>query len=353
MAGVCWYNGPMPYRFFNSSEKAWQGMFEAIKKATQSVYLETYILARDMPGFDFLNLLRERAEAGVRVRIILDSFGSSSLDRADISSLRASGAELYFSSHLFHRVHRKILVVDERVAFIGGVNFHERSRSWKDLVLRVGGRMVPLIIQSFAKVYAGAGGKDPLVLRRHKRVRFPKVHQWLIEHSPIKNKFMFKSIYREHLGKAYKNITLVTPYFMPKRWFLSLLDQAVLRGVRVDILVPRTTDIFLIDRANYFYMKRAAKLGVNFYLQPTMNHAKAMLIDGREGVVGSQNLDMFSFELNSEIGILFDDADSVQKLSTIVETWKKESELFEVNGNKPKWFDYILSPLFNLFYRIL
>jgi cardiolipin synthase len=122
----------------------------------------------------------------------------------------------------------------------------------------------------------------------------------------------------------------------------------VLRGVRVEVLVPENTDHFVTDRVNYFYIYKLSKLGVKFYIEKKMNHAKVVLIDGKEGMVGSQNLDFLSFDFNSEIGIFFENSEEVSKLSEIVEEWKKDAVLFDYKIHKPKWFDYILSPLINL-----
>ena len=159
-------------------------------------------------------------------------------------------------------------------------------------------------------------------------------------------------MYKKHLKRAQKNIILITPYFIPKRWISAELHQAVLRGVIVSVLVPRHTDRFFIDRVNYFYMYRFSKLGIKFYLESNMNHAKAMIIDNKEAMVGSQNLDFLSFDYNSEVGIFFTDTKEVSKLLEISEKWKKDSILFDYVNYKPKWFDYLLSPLINLFSRI-
>ena len=139
---------------------------------------------------------------------------------------------------------------------------------------------------------------------------------------------------------------------MPKRWFIGVLHQAVLRGVKVEILVPRTTDHFIVDRVCYFFMFKLSKLGVRFFMMPKMNHAKAMIVDGKEGMVGSNNLDFLSFELNSEVGIFLKDANMVRKLAEITDEWKKNSVLFDSKTYLPSWFDYILSPIFSLFTRI-
>ncbi len=342
----------MPYKFFSSSKKAWQAMYQAIESANESVYLEMYIFEENLQDFDFLKLLKEKAKSGVRVRVVLDYFGSFNLSNTSIAELRASGAELFFLSYFLHRTHRKILIVDESIAFVGGVNFNKLAWTWDDLVVRVKGKLVRSIIRSFAKVYAESGGKDPLIIAQRKRIILDKTRAWLVEHFPVRKHLSLKKLYKKYLGEAEKSIALVTPYFMPKRWFIGVLHQAALRGIRVEVLVPKKTDYFFLDRVNYFYMYKLTKLGIKFYLEPKMNHAKVMIIDSDQGMVGSNNLDFLSFEWNSEVGIFLKDKDAVGKLSEIVGEWRKGATLFDSSEYKPKLFDYILSPIFRLFTSI-
>lgn len=343
----------MPYRFLSNSKKAWQAMFQAIESASESVYLEMYIFEDNIQDFDFFELLKEKAREGVRVRVVLDYFGSFGLSKDSISELRMAGVELFFLSYFFHRTHRKILIVDEATAFIGGVNLSQRFKLWNDLVVEIKGqKLMQHIIRSFAKVYKESGGSDPKVISQHKPIILDKTRTWLIEHFPVRKKGSLKRIYKEHMGQAKENITLVTPYFMPKRWFIAALHQAALRGIEVEVLVPKKTDHFLLDRVGSFFMLKLSRLGVKFYLQPKMNHAKVMVIDSREGTVGSNNLDFLSFELNYEVGIFLKEPKAVEELVLITKKWKKDTVIFDPASYKPKLLDYILSPIFSLFTRI-
>jgi cardiolipin synthase len=355
----------MKYKFFANSQKSWRAMFDAISSAKESIYLEMYIFQDDMVEFDFLKLLKEKARSGVKIKMILDSFGSSNLSNKAVLDIRESGIELLFLSYLLHRTHRKILVVDEEAAFIGGVNFYQKSSLWNDLVVQIKGGLVASITRSFAKAYIECGGKDTLMIaksvKKNKRVNSSvdtrkikeKMHDWLVEHSPSKNKFRLKKIYTKHLSEARASILLVTPYFMPRRWLIGLLHQAHLRGVNVQVLVPENTENYFIDRVNYFYMCKLSNLGIKLYLEPEMNHAKIMIIDRKEAVVGSNNLDYLSFELNSEIGIFFNDPSAIIAISRITNEWRKDSVEFNTLNYKRKWFDYILFPVIRIFNRIL
>ncbi|OGI95742.1 hypothetical protein A2917_00270 [Candidatus Nomurabacteria bacterium RIFCSPLOWO2_01_FULL_42_17] len=339
----------MNYKFFTNSEKAWEAMFRDITNAQKSIYLEMYIFQNDMEQFNFFNLLKEKAQKGLQVKIIIDAFGSVWLKSSAVSELKKAGIEILTLSYLLHHMHRKVLVVDERIAFIGGVNLYQTARFWNDLMVRIKGNLVKKVVMSFAKSYTNAGGKDPMLLSKNNRRTRTKMDTSIVEHHPFKKKFHFKGMYKKYFNQAEKNITLITPYFLPKRWLAAALHQAVLRGVRVEVLVPKNAGNFMIDRVNYFYIYKLSRLGIEFHMEEKMNHAKAIIIDQREAMVGSQNLDFWSFDFNSEIGIFFRDAKAVSKLCYIASEWKKDAVLFDYKIHKPKWFDYIMSPIINLF----
>ena len=161
------------------------------------------------------------------------------------------------------------------------------------------------------------------------------------------------TLYKENINKAEKSIVLTTPYFMPKRWLISILHQAVLRGVKVEILVPQKTDYNIFDRINFFFIYKVAKLGVDFYVEHNMNHAKLIILDSKEAIVGSQNLDYLSFELNSEIAIFLKDINTIQKLIKITNEWKENSFIFDLKIYKPKFIDYLLYPIIRFIVKFL
>ena len=342
----------MNYRFFTNSQRTWKAMFETISIAQKSIYLEMYIFNDDMEQYNFFDLFKEKAEQGLQVKIILDSFGSYALSNNKIKELKKSGIEIFFVSYFFHRAHRKILIVDETIAFIGGVNLHQSAELWSDLVVKIKGKLVAPIIQSFARSYANAGGTDKKLLAKKEKIAWKKIKAWVVDHFPITGKYKLKLLYKKHINNAHDHITLVTPYFTPKRWFLSVLHQAVIRGVTVEILVPKHTDHFITDRVNYFYIYKLSKVGVKFYMKNNMNHAKVMILDNGEAIIGSQNLDFLSFDYNSEVGIFFKDVKVIEKLQKISEKWKEDSDLFDYKKYKPDWYDYILSPFIKIFFRI-
>ena len=344
----------MKHRFYTTSEKAWDGMLEAISGAKQSIYLEMYIFADNTPDHGFFDMLARKAKEGVRVRVIIDALGSNELQPSSVAHAKDAGVELFFFSYWLQHTHKKILVVDEKIAFIGGVNIHRIIKKWNDLQIRVKGPVVRSIIRSFARTYQMCGGTDPRVLAwNNKKTRITRARLWIIEHWQLESRRTVKKYYKHAIRNARKNITIVTPYFAPQRWLVGALHQAMLRGVAVHILLPEYTDLWHMNRINYFYMHRLRSLGATIYLSPEMNHAKAMLIDDEEGMVGSQNIDPLSFQYNMEAGVFFREEAMVKDLKEIIKKWKERSFAFDPSTKKPKWFDYALSPVIRTLQRLV
>lgn len=344
----------MKYKFYTTSEKAWEAMLETISSARKSIYLEMYIFADNTDGYDFFDVLKQKSRQGVRVKVIIDYLGSGDIKERAIKELRDAGIEILLFSYWLQRTHKKILVVDEKIAFIGGVNIHKLFKKWNDLQVRLEGPIVKNVIRSFVKSYKMCNGKDlNILIWANKKNIFKKTQLFLLEHWKPNSKRRIKKHYQESIKSAKHNIIIVTPYFAPYKWLVGELHQAVLRGVNVEVMIPVHTDLWFADRVSHFYIHRINKLGVKFYIEKEMNHAKAMLIDDREGVIGSQNIDPLSFEYNIEAGIFFKNQDMITELKDIIIGWKNNSVLYQPSLYKPLWIDYLMSPIFRIFQSIL
>lgn len=340
----------MKYRIYATSIKAWAGMLGDIEAAQKSIYFQMYILGKDAAGDDFFKALEAAARRNVRVIIILDIFGSMMVDSEKVKSLREAGAEVVYASFWFQRMHRKVLIVDEKVAYTGGVNIARRFTVWKDLMIRVTGPVVSHMIRAFARTYHSCGGADELFQKQAKAGANQKKREMrFIEHGEGKRSRMFRTYYEGEMRKAKSSIVLVTPYFFPPRWFIASMHQAIIRGVHIDILLPSASDHPFANGVNRAYASFLTELGARLYFSPGMNHAKAMLIDNREGVIGSQNLDVLSFNINLEAGVFFDNPKIVADLARIIEGWKKEAQPFDATGIKFRWYDIPVAFLLRLF----
>lgn len=300
-------------------------MLEAIKSAEKSIYWECYILLDDTVTYNFFDVLKEKAAQGISVKIIFDAIGSFWLSSKATEDLQQSGVEVLFFNRRgwFNRNHKKILIIDEKIGFIGGVNVAMAHRHWLDLHLRLEGLIVRALLKSFIKSYKISGGKDILIHKKlitHKKIR-------ILDHLPILSKSrILKKYYLQHINNARENILIATPYFVPHFWLIKALKKAARRDIKIEIILPKETDHKIIDWLNHLFTYLVREKNIDFYFSPKMIHAKALLVDDREGLVGSNNIDATSFEFNSESGLVFKRKDMLRDLKNIFENWKKDSQ---------------------------
>ena len=352
----------MKYKFYTSSEKAWQAMRDAVLEAKHSIYLESYILVEDELTKNFFQAIKEKAAAGVKIKIIVDRVGSFWGNFLPGVKSAEEGIEILFFRRffLFSGNHRKVLIIDEKVVFIGGVNISGKYAKWLDLHVRLEGKFfLRKILQSFAGVYKLAGGVDPQIGKYLKRWRNERPRRvlyeakiFLIEHWPFRRRSALISYYKRKIAESEKSIVFVTPYFVPHRWLIESLDGAVKRGVSVEILLPKKTDTALLDAANWIFAEELSDK-IKFLFFPEMNHAKILLIDDKEGMVGSNNIDSLSFDLNLEAGIIFKRKDMLMDLKEILKKWRRSAVPYKELPPWHPWYYKILKFFINLIKPVL
>jgi cardiolipin synthase len=329
-------------------------MIEAIDGAQKSIFLEMYIFLDDTEeSHDFIGKLIAKSKSGLKVIIVTDAYGSKLLKKETLEKLKDANIEILFFSNWLRHIHRKVLIIDEKVAFLGGVNIGKRFSQWKDLQMKLSGRIAKRLLTSFAYTYEMAGGKNEKFLKLRKRKFSYKLKFWLVEHWPSRNIYTLRSHYSEKILSAKEKIQIVSPYFTPPRWMISLLDGAVRRGVQVEIYVPEETDTPLMTRINLHYINKIYSIGAKIFLAREMNHAKIFLVDAKEGLVGSQNIDLASFRYNSEVGIFFTDKHLIKELSDILEDWKNDSEEYKPQRYKMRPIDYVILALSKILKPVL
>ncbi|MFA6006109.1 MAG: phosphatidylserine/phosphatidylglycerophosphate/cardiolipin synthase family protein [Candidatus Paceibacterota bacterium] len=339
------------YKLYTHSEKAFDAMLYAVKNAEQSIYWESYIFNNDLLlTHDFFSVFKNKAKAGVKVVFILDGLGSYGIAKEAIEDLKKAGVEVYFFTSWWRRTHRKLLIVDDRVAFLGGVNVGHAYRKWLDLHLRTTeSALLPVMIHSFAKSYAMCGGRDQSVLaERNTRKTVRETKLKFFEHWPIFGKLRLRELYEERVEHAKKSIVIVSPYFIPHTWLRKALLAAVNRGVKVSIIIPEHTDPAIGDISNYYIADLLTPCGIHFFLQTQMNHAKALLVDDEEAMIGSHNIDALSFDFNQEAGVFFNKKDMVRDLKKIISKWQEDSTPFEKIVWHRRWY----YPLVSLIVRL-
>lgn len=338
---------------YTTSRTAWNAMLASIAYARYSVYLEMYIFSDSPQEYDFVSALEERARAGLRVKVIFDAFGSFSLSNEIRARLIRAGVEVLFYRFWLHRTHRKLLVIDERIAFVGGVNVGGNFSEWDDLVIRIRGKPAMSVARSFARAYEVCGGTDEILLS-HARHSIPaRTKTWFVEHGLGGVRYTLRTHYVQLIDHAEHSISLITPYFYPAPWLVASLSRACKRGVQVEVLLPASPDIRIFYYLNRYYTAMLAQVGATFYLHPIMNHAKAILADGKRAIIGSHNLDALSFERNAESGVWLEDGKTIRALQGKIQLWKERAIVYEHTKDGLRWYEHILALFLRPFRRML
>ncbi len=329
------------YNIYHTTKEAWEAMLLAMQSATRSIYWEMYILVDDDAGKRFFEVLMEKAQQGVDVRIILDYWGSFWFSSKKIDELRKCGIDirifrpqrhpiLHFREWVTRRTHRKILVVDEQIGFVGGVNVAKDMETWDDLVVEISGKAVRSLSRSFAKTYIMCGGDWQSVrhlLSYRYRVRkdvFDVVFDDIDRTSSrIRNKYL------EAIYKARERVILFSPYYFPDKQFLHALWTARKRKVKVDLLIPFRTDVRLATYAAYAWFSVMKKLGVNIHLTKKMMHGKGVVVDDEFAFVGTSNLEHSSFKYNQEVNVQLRDKKTVARIKRVLEKWIGEADTLD------------------------
>lgn len=301
---------------------AFGAVFDSIKKAEKLICVEFYIFRDDETGWELAELLNKKSREGVKVYLIYDHFGSLSTSDNFWKHLRSAGVEVcafhrpnIFRPNLyFHRDHRKLVVVDEEMAFTGGLNvgdeyhgFRKRKvAGWRDTGVQIRGPAALPMLQSFWEVWKECGGREPKLenaqIAPQKQEADIKVLPFFS--SSRKSMQALNKLLQFSIHSAKKSIHLTMAYFIPTRKFLYALLRAARRGVDVKIILPGKSDLRLIAYVSRTYYKTLLREGVQiFHYQPRILHAKTMIFDETWAIVGSANLDARSLNYNYECGV--------------------------------------------------
>lgn len=308
-----------------NGEAAFSAMFAAIDAAADYLLLQAYILRDDDLGRDLKARLMRRAREGIRVYLLYDEIGSHDLPQAFIADLQAAGAQVRpFGTtqgrvnrfQLNFRNHRKILVADGRVAFVGGLNFGDeylgRSAAmgaWRDTHLRITGPAVQAVQLAFLEDWFWAAREVPEVEWEPQDGSADAAQQGQavlpLPTGPADSRDSCELFFLEALRGARRRIWIASPYFVPDEQIISALELARLRGVDVRILLPQRADLLLVHLAGFGYYPMAERSGIAIYrYEPGFLHQKVLLVDDDIASVGTANLDNRSFRLNFELSIV-------------------------------------------------
>ncbi len=309
-------------RVFTDPDEATEAMHDAIDRARSTIHFVVYIFKKDESGRAFLERLAEAARRGVRVRLLVDDFGSFFSRRRFFAPLLRAGGEvarflpvnpLRGLYHANLRNHRKILVADGEIAFTGGLNVgneyggwrKRRIRHWRDTHVEVRGPAVGPLLEVFQEDWSFATGKElePEVLAPALESR-GTVRAQVIPSGPDLDWEAIHHTIFTMVTRAEDHVYLTTPYFVPDRGFVVALQTAALRGVDVRVLLPERSDHPVVQAAARWHYRELLRAGVRiFEYRPGMLHSKTVEVDGRWVTIGSANLDLRSFRLNFEVNL--------------------------------------------------
>ncbi|KAA3440891.1 cardiolipin synthase [Rufibacter hautae] len=322
-----------------NGEEKFPEVLQALRDARHHIHLEYYIIEDDNIGNQIKEVLIQKAREGVQVRFIYDDYGSRSIRKRYVNELRAGGVEafpfhrvrfLLLANRLNYRNHRKIILVDAKTAFVGGINVADRYINhpgeskrlyWRDTHLRIDGPGIYYLQYLFFCDWNFASGQ---LLPPHRRyflaAPLPDGHAPVQiaasgPDSPMPT-IMFSLLQAIYL--AQEEVLITTPYFIPGEGILQALTVAALGGVKVKLLVPGISDSALVNAAAWSYYDDMLHAGVEIYLyQKGFIHAKTMVIDEAVSMVGTANMDNRSFELNFEVNAVVYDTHLSQQLRDI------------------------------------
>lgn len=338
-----------------NGENKFPEVFKAIESAKDHIHLEYYIFEPDGIGRQLIDLLIKKAKEGVTIRFIFDDFGSHRV-RRQIKRMRESGIEVYpfyeikfffLANRINYRNHRKIIVIDGNVGFIGGINVSDRyinssqnKTYWRDTHLKLEGSMVHSLQYVFMIDWNFCSKEKLLPNRNFFPTQIPTnqniIGQVIASGPDSDSPYILQSTCKA-ISLAQKEVLITNPYFIPNTTLMDLLLITAMSGVKVKLLVPKVSDSKLIDRAHYSQFSELLQAGVEVYTYTKgFVHAKTMVIDQELAIVGTANMDFRSFDLNFEINAMIYNEEVAKKLSDEFHSDLKNSEQIDLETWKKR-----------------
>ena len=332
---------------FVKGEEKFRALLADIKEAKKEILIQYYIIKKD----ELLHLLEEsllkKAEEGVSIRILYDSLGSRQMRKRDWVRMRKRGIRIkkYAAVKrvpllfpLNHRNHRKIVVIDHYISYVGGFNIGReylgrdpRFGVWRDTHLKITGSTARVLRQVF---YQDWGEEE--VGKRYERGGGGTTVQ-IVTSGPFSTAPHVRNTYLRLIAQAKEKIWIQTPYFIPDASIMTALKLALLSAKEVRIMIPCKPDHMFVYHATLSYVRELAEMGARIYIYRSgFMHAKGIIMDGMIYCYGSANLDMRSFYLNHEINAIIYEKTKVEEMCRIYEEDLKECCLLEELENSSK-----------------
>lgn len=321
---------------FNGEEKFPEFLAE-MERAQHHIHIEYYIVEQGEIADLLKDLLIKKVKLGVKVRFIYDDFGAKSIRKNYADELRKAGVEIYpfyktrfvfLANRINYRNHRKVIVIDGKIGFVGGINISDRYNNnykknktyWRDTHLKIEGSAVQTLQLDFISDWNFCSKHDLDLSPKF----FPEVknnfHQivQIASSGPDSERATLMLAFFSAIVSASKKVYITTPYLIPNESILTALKQAALSGLDVRLLLPAKSDSLLVNAASQSYFTELLEAGVRIFLyHKGFVHAKTMVLDDNLAVVGTANMDIRSFDLNFEINAFVYDKQTNAELNAV------------------------------------
>lgn len=345
-----------PYHLFSEPLRYYNQMIEDIESARKYIYIETFRVGKDEIGDKFRRVLTRKAKEGVDVRILIDYWGAGPINHDYFSRLIKHGGKvrffekIKFNTDIFtrghKRNHRKLMLIDDDISWIGSSNLTAYNINWRESVLRIksGGMtftFTKLFMQDF-RIY------NKYIFNKAHNTRLVKYKDFeIIRDAPSITVKRINQKFIRMIKAAGKTIHIETPYFLPGYLLRKAMIDAAKRGVEVTVILPKQSDVNLIDVLRNKYLGPLHKSGIKFlFYRPNNLHAKIMLVDTDRFALGSSNFDYRSFRYMYEIILVGTEPKIISQIKEHIQKTISESLPFDIE----KWND---RPLINRFFEWL
>lgn len=302
-------------KIYSNGQDKFDDLFQDLKNAKKFIHANYYIINDDQLGNKFMRILAKKAEEGVEVRLLYDKMGCRDLSRYTIFNLEDAGAEVVsfapFVLDINYRNHRKNLIIDGEIGYLGGINigdeylgFSDRFGEWRDTHLRIQGESVKSQQYRFLLDWKFASGSDLLEEEKYfpKNITKGDAAIQIVSSGPDSREAEIKAMFLKMIYEAEKTIYIQTPYFIPDQSVLEALIIASRSGVDVKIMIPDRGDHPFVYAANNSFVGQLLDAGARCYRYTKgFLHSKTICIDSRVLSIGTTNMDVRSFKLNFEI----------------------------------------------------
>ena len=365
-------------KILKSGREKFIDLFQQIEKAKHQIHLEYFNFRNDSIANALFEILERKAKEGVEIRAMYDAFGNSSnnqpLKKKHIKAIREKGIEIVefdpikfpWINHVFHRDHRKIVVIDGRIGYTGGMNIADyyitglpEIGEWRDMHIRIEGDAVNDLQDIFLNMWnrctkQNIGGNEYYpTLSISDSTQRPNKKVAIVDRYPRKTNKAMRRIYAKAIESAENKVQIINPYFTPTRIIKKAIKKATEKGVDVEIMIPGKSDIGFTPDAAFYIANRLRKKGAKIYIyNGGFHHSKIMMVDSTYCTVGSTNLNSRSLRFDYEVNAFIFDDETTEELISIFQEDKEDSTLLTSEIYKKRsiwkkfvgWFAHLFTP---------